>query len=292
MADEILNLPFDDSFVFALNGKWGEGKTSVLSLMEPVIRAEEKAILVSFNPWYFPSESQIIEGFYASIENALKERFILPGLGGLIGKYIHALSLGLEKTLLNIELKRPDSPDTIREKLELFIRRTGCKLVIFVDDLDRLDRDKAETVLTLTSLSGRLKNTIFLLAVDLRILRTLKIESEFLEKIVQRQVNISPAEQSDIDRFLLFSDEHAKSAIDSTLEMLLLGDDRRAALHREIDLIYRRDIWHLFPTLRHAKRFVNVFMASLPPIAREVNVSDFFLLTCLQVAAPSLYADL
>ena len=53
LYQDIIKLPFDDSFVFGLNGKWGEGKTSVVNLLRDKIEKNDDFLVVNFNPWYF-----------------------------------------------------------------------------------------------------------------------------------------------------------------------------------------------------------------------------------------------
>jgi len=296
LAEEIIKLQNPDSFVFALLGRWGEGKTSVMNLMKPRLKREASVIVIDFNPWYFGSESGVIEAFYGALERGLKSRFLLPGLARLARRYVGALSVGLHPTPFGLELKLPDSASRLRAELERFIESTGTRLVVLVDDVDRLSPELARAVLTLTRLSARLKNTVFLLGFDptalTESLAKADVAPEFLDKIVQRPVTLPAIEQSDIDRFLLFSDKGSRSAIDQLFDRLGVSQEKRSQFDQKFVPIYQEHVSRFFPTLRHAKRFLNVLAASLSPVIEEVNLFDFCLLRIIEVFEPDIYRDI
>jgi hypothetical protein len=292
LADEIISLPGKGSFVFGLVARWGEGKTSVLNLIKRKLELHTDIIIVDFNPWYFANQAGILEAFYGSIERAIEERFLLPSFKRRIRQYLKTLSIGLEHKPFSLDLELPENPEHLREELEGFIARTGARLVILVDDIDRLDHDLALGALALTRLSARFENTIFLLAIDPNELEKNKIGSDFLSKIIQKPIVLPPAELRDIDEFFLFSDGKKVSAIDMLLDQLGVSSERKSQFHNEIDMFYGQNLRGAFLTLRDVKRFLNVLRPSLAPVIEEVKLSDFFLLTVLQVFAPEIYKDI
>lgn len=194
-----------------------------------------------------------------------------------------------------------DSPEGLRSELEAWVRRIGCQLVIIIDDIDRLQVDEMLAVMKLVRLSAKLQNTVFLLSLDhLVVIETLKnsrrLEPEFLDKIIQQPVPLPPAEQRDIDRFLLFSDSEAvgshRSAIDRIFDELRVESGRRKEFDEKIGYFYQTVVRRMFRTMRHAKRYLNTLRATLPPIVDEVNLYDFVLLEVLQVFFPKIYRDI
>jgi len=273
--------------VFGLNGRWGEGKTSVLNLVKRKLQSPN-IIIVEFNPWYFTNELGMLEGFYGSIERAIESRFLLPSFKRRFRQYLKTLSVGLEHKPFSFDLKLPENPDRIRQELEEFIAQTGVRLVVILDDIDRLDHDLALGALALTRLSARFQNTIFLLALDTDDLSRKKIDQKFLEKIIQKQIALPPAENRDLDGFFLYSEEERSSATDSLLDSLAVSDARKSRFHEEIDPFYPKHLRSVFMTLRDVKRFLNVLRPSIAPVIAEVNLFDFFLLTILQVFVPQI----
>ncbi len=76
LATILSNAPKGDSVVFALYGKWGEGKTSTLALLEAEFAArkangEASPVLIRFNPWVFSGREHLFNAFFEDIGNAI-----------------------------------------------------------------------------------------------------------------------------------------------------------------------------------------------------------------------------
>ena len=52
----------DKSMVIGINGKWGEGKSSVLNFIRKELA--EDTVVVNFNPWLFSDEIHLIKSFF------------------------------------------------------------------------------------------------------------------------------------------------------------------------------------------------------------------------------------
>jgi len=299
LLEQIIKLPSPNSFVFGLYGSWGEGKTSVLNLLQGRLTKLPDVITIYFNPWYFVDEMALIQGFYHRVDQELESLYILPGFHRTITRYKNVLTSALQYFGAQFPLK--DDPDKLRRELETWFERIGSRIIIIIDDIDRLQADEMLAVLKLTRLSARLRNTVFLLSLDNHIvLHTLenhsKLEPEFLDKIIQKAVPLPPAEQRDIDRFLLFSDPQGpnahRSAIDHLLDELQIQPERRREFDDKFAFLYHTVVRRLFWTMRHAKRYMNTLRATIPSIGNEINLFDFFLLEVLQVFFPNVYKDI
>jgi hypothetical protein len=64
LYEQIVRLPSPHSFVFGLHAGWGEGKTSVLNLLQRRLKSDPTVIPVVFNPWYLATEAALIQSFY------------------------------------------------------------------------------------------------------------------------------------------------------------------------------------------------------------------------------------
>jgi KAP-like P-loop domain-containing protein len=294
---QVVMLPGADSFVFGLSAGWGEGKTSVLNLLRNRLKGNPSVLLVDFNPWYFATELGMIENFYDQIEAILRSRYLIRNLRRILARYLSLLSMGLRSSIFGVELRPRENPMELRSRLESFILRSNHKLVILIDDIDRLtDPRQALAALTLTRLSARLRNTVFIISYDQRaLLGLLKdlVEPDFLSKIIQQPLVLPTINQTDINNFLFFSEPSApRSAIDCLLDDLEVPQAARKLFDDLTVPFYSRYARTLFGTLRDAKRFVNVLRAGLPPVVAEVNLFDFFLLTLLEVFFPAVYRDI
>jgi len=287
----IKSLPFDDSFVFGLYGSWGEGKTSVINLLKNKFKESKDYLIVNFDPWNFKDEEAILAAFYNKIEQSLSQKFILPGFKKTFMKYQNLISMGLSQTGITINFSdTKESIEEIRQRIESYIAQTKRKIIIFIDDIDRLQPKEILLVFKLARLNANFQNTIFLLCLDPTKVQeyfkdNLKMDPEFLEKIIQKPIPLPAIEQQDIDQFL---DNHLEKLFDE----LAISKEKRERCEKSFLLIYQTQIRKLFKTLRHAKRYLNSLRSTLPPIKNEVNLHDFLILEVIRVFCPRVYNDI
>lgn len=299
LTREILTLPGPDPFVFGLLGGWGEGKTSVLNLVRNRLAQSPGVLLLSFDPWYFGSEEALVRNFYSGIDRALQAEYVLPSLRHQLVKYQDLLLTGLRSLGLGIELRVTDDPERLRKDIEGWVAQLGKRLVIIIDDLDRLQPPDILGIFKVVKLSANLRNTVFLLSFDPTVTAKLLREATggdpaFLEKVVQKPVALPRADRSDLDRFLLWSDPTAgyRSAIDRLLDELNIAAQRREEFDKALVPFYVSHMAKLFRTLRQCKRYLNGLRSTLPAIVDEVNLFDAFLLEAIRIFFPELYEDI
>jgi predicted KAP-like P-loop ATPase len=291
LQKEIKSLPFDDSFVFGLYGSWGEGKTSVINLLKNKFKDSKDYLIVNFDPWNFKDEEAILTAFYYKIEQSLSQKFILPGFKKTFMKYQNLISMGLSQAGIKIDFSdTKESIEEIRQRIESYIAQTKRKIIIFIDDIDRLQPKESLLIFKLARLNANFQNTIFLLCLDPTIVQeylkdNLKMDPEFLEKIIQQPIPLPAIEQQYIDQFL---DNH----IENLFNELVISKERREKFEKDFSLIYRTQIRKFFKTLRRAKRYLNGLRSTLPPIKNEVNLHDFLILEIISVFYPKVYNDI
>ena len=268
LQKEIENIPFSDSFVFGLYGSWGRGKTSVINLLKNKIEENEHFSIVNFDPWNFKDEEAILSAFYYQIERSLSQKFILPGFKKTFMKYQNLISMGLSQAGIKIDFSdTKESIEEIRQRIESYITKTKKKIIIFIDDIDRLQPKEILLIFRLVRLNANFQNTIFLLAFDPIVVQNyfkkdLNVDSELLEKIVQKPIPLPAIEQQYIDQFL---DNH----IEKLFNELLISKERREKFEKDFLLIYQTQIRKFFKTLRRVKRYLNGLRSTLPPIKNK-----------------------
>jgi predicted KAP-like P-loop ATPase len=288
---EIEDMPFSDSFVFGLYGSWGAGKTSVINLLKNKFKESEDFLIVNYDPWNFKDEEAILAAFYDQIEKSFSQKFILPGFKKTFIKYQNLISMGLSQTGIKIDfLDAKESIEDIRQRIESYIAQTKKKIIIFIDDIDRLQPEEALFIFKLVRLHAKFQNTIFLLALDPIVVQNyfkkyLNVDSEFLEKIVQKPIPLPAIEQQNIDQFL---DIHLEKLFDE----LAISKERREKFYKDFHLIYLMQISKFFKTLRRVKRYVNGLRSTLPLVKNEVNLYDFLILEIICNFFPKIYDDI
>ena len=148
----------EESTVIGLFGPWGSGKSSIINMALSALKdevagsghLETEPIVVRFNPWYFGDQERLMSLFFDQLLLSIigKADKGLEGLKDFIGKYGRYLSVfepipvagDVAKGLANLtELAaRQESLEQIRKKLNGEFRELGRRIIIVVDDVDRL----------------------------------------------------------------------------------------------------------------------------------------------------------
>ncbi|WP_209300273.1 P-loop NTPase fold protein, partial [Flavobacterium psychrophilum] len=71
IADTITKRIDNDGLVIGLYGIWGEGKSSVLNMIEEELNINDEILIVKFNPWRFKDEEALILNFLKNISEVL-----------------------------------------------------------------------------------------------------------------------------------------------------------------------------------------------------------------------------
>jgi len=287
---EIISLPFTYSFVFGLYGKWGEGKTSVINLLINEFHKrknvdEDKYIIVDFKPGYFKDEKTISSSLYKQIMEAINRKFIFPDFEKTLRKYYELFSFTIPQTGIKLRLPHIEkSIEEIKYKIGTYLSHIDRKLLIFIDDIDRLQTSEIMLIFKLIKINLGLKNSIFILAFEPAIIKQKLENSEFLDKIVQKATYLPKIEQSDIDNFL-------KQNLFKLFEKLNPPQEWVDS-YQSFQVLYNEYISRLFTTLRHVKRYLNSVYSTLPPIKSEVNLKDFLILEVIKMLYPEVYDDI
>ncbi len=175
----------DTPMTIAIQGDWGSGKTSMMNMIKENLG--KNVIPVWFNTWHY---SQFDMGSYLSLslinnflEELQPEKSVLDGFKKFMGYAVkNAMTIAIEKTagetLAGQFADRSPLMDMANELKSLKVRiekvvkdkiaKAGesKKIVVFVDDLDRLPPDKAIEVLEVMKNFLDLEGCVFILAVD------------------------------------------------------------------------------------------------------------------------------
>lgn len=296
LFSEISEFPFQESFTFGILGTWGSGKTSILNLLEKELRRRSDILLVEFNPWFHPSQNDLVTAFQSALLRSLRSVYNLGDVAGMLRLYLGMVSLSFRKWFLSFDTGDRQETDGLPRRLSEFLKTIDRRLVVLVDDLDRLQVDELLTTLKLIRLASMLPQITFLLSLDRQAVEkqfaSRQIDNAYLDKIIQRPFVLPPLQRETLDQFVLFSNPDRLSAIDRLLDALQVQKRVRDAFDAEIVPFYKRNLTRIFRTLRDAKRFLNVFAGSIAPVLEDINIFDLFLLTILEVFYTAVYQDI
>ncbi len=178
----------------------------------------------------------------------------------------------------------------LRNRLESILREAKKRVVVQIDDIDRLDRQEIQAIFKLIKLSAGFENTAYVLAFDDEVVADALGEKygaggaiagrSFLEKIVQVPLHLPSTDQLSL-RQLTFE------GVDAALKLsgIELNEEQTQAFVRHfIDGLEMR-----LSTPRQAKRYANALSFALPILKDEVHPVDQMLIEGIRVFYPSLY---
>lgn len=162
----------EEPLTVGITGEWGSGKTLVLNEIRDSLK-NMKLDVIEFFPWQSASPSNLIEDFFKTLSSALHKRS--RRLGSALESYAEKLiALDLDDRL-NM-LARVGrflgggyvSINSARERIERDLVDLGRKVVVIIDDLDRLDSDELFETLRLVRNTAHFRNMAYILAYDHR----------------------------------------------------------------------------------------------------------------------------
>lgn len=210
------------SFSIGIVGSWGSGKTSFLYQIKKGLEGLENEnkkskykqnLVLNFNPWQYPNETNLTQAFLREIEVKLKKHTFL---NRHFNDYISQLfknNRSFWSIFINALLP-PRNIEELHQSISTSIIQSKKRLVIFIDDIDRLQSHEVYEILTIIRNIGNLPNLIFVLAYDkeylVKILTdTVEDSQQFLSKFFQAEYALSKIPKDSITTELISQIEKA-----------------------------------------------------------------------------------
>lgn len=290
----------------AIQGDWGTGKTSTLNLLKKNLEADKDTNgikCVFFNTWQY-SQFNMEDSLYVSfVHNLVKQcggndeiLRIVAAFGKLaffkaidwkFGTNASEILDGFEKA----KKDQMESVSKLQEDFAELVKKTGKRLVIFIDDLDRLNPEVAVELLEIIKLFVNVENSIFVLAIDYEVVvkgvrkkygENLSEEKcrNFFDKIIQLPFKMP------VERYNLT--ELVRKAVQEQTHMTDEGVNIVAEFISDV----------MGTNSRTFKRLVNAFFLinSVNEIGeeaesktKEINDVLMFCSLCIQMCLPKLY---
>jgi len=278
--EAIINYAGDESLTIGIDGELGIGKTSLMNLVKGKFKEEKGFVLVSFDPWHYGDQRVVINGFLSAIYSAINNKTGLSLFKW--GSQAKEFSQALEFTVSAgpVSMKVPMNTPSINEAKDEFEKQyleLGLKMIVFVDDLDRCDKDEALLVLKLLREFANLKRTFFIIGYDKeRLRKTIDMD---IEKFVDQEIPLN------IEQFKLWEWfwEKAKKCI-------VLYDNLRDALENDV---IKNDFSKIFSqycyTPRKTKQLLNDLLLALPVVKDNVYFPHFAIVSIMRRDTPNLY---
>ncbi|MCO6526803.1 P-loop NTPase fold protein [Snodgrassella sp.] len=282
--------------VIGLYGVWGNGKTSVLNFIQESLKSEEKVICIEFNPWRYGTEDDLLKGFFFTIAEALDTKLIKKGdyfkdlVKNLAPHAGEAINLGWLGNIISHFIKKVDT-DELKKRIEAALEKAQKRVLILIDDVDRLDKAEIQLLFKIVKLIADFKYTAYILAFDKDIVASALQErytcanhhagEAFLEKIIQIPLHL-PAIDKKVLQQICFNDIKNNAL---TVAEIKLTHEQYQTFHH----YYFNAFDEQLCTPRRAKLYGNALLFSLPILKGEVNPVDLMLIEGVRIFYPSLY---
>ncbi|MGH9412568.1 MAG: P-loop NTPase fold protein [Terriglobales bacterium] len=165
LASTVLHGP---NTVVALAGALGSGKSSALNLLDEKLRKEKpEPVVVRFSPWLPPSPGGLATALTRSIASALSERFVSPSAWLGLRSFARAITVGAAGFWVRIEetLTSRSQDDDLR-RLANALARLPVRLVVLLDEIDRMDKAEINELFKIIRGAPGLNNVCFVCALD------------------------------------------------------------------------------------------------------------------------------
>ena len=297
-----------DSLVLGVFGKWGTGKTSVINMalqtVEEITKdVEKKPIILRFSPWNYSDKDNLIwlffnelqikielegnEEFKKKVASILKDyagifdvASLIPGVGTAVAAVLKTASQAGGDLLF----RSPDLNGT-KTKLVKALQDEKQKIIVVVDDIDRLTNEQIRDIFQLVKQVGDLPNIIYVLAMDREVVSNALTEvhkfdgNEYLEKIIQ-----IPFEIPELKPSKLYEIFFAKlDGVINEISPDIIWDQQY------FKSVFNNCIAPYLHTLRDVNRIINVFHFKYSMLYQETSFEDMVGITTIEVLEPTLY---
>lgn len=311
LAQSLINLKVTETFTIGLFGKWGSGKTSLVNMMIQKIEVlqqrmenNERFVIVHFEPWNFSSTDQLISQFFIRLSSEFKSKNdeTLTGIADKIEEYSDVLSAteaipyagkvisSLGKMGIKVaadKLRKGENEKDIQKHKEFIVKllkKQEQRVLIVIDDIDRLSNEQIRQVFQLIASVARFPNTLYLLVFDKDIVvEALKKVQEgegedYLEKIIQMPIQIPDANKNKIIRILC-----------DRLDQIIFEYESISFLKDRWERMFHHCVDPFVDSLRDVNRLCNSLRFKLTAISTEVDFVDMVSISALEIALPMIY---
>ena len=317
MADVLWDLSAPGGYVVGLHGVWGAGKTTALNFIAHFLSAKNRAEpdraveIVRFSPWMFSGQQDLISAFFRVLAEALRD-------GGETARKVRKTARTTAKAVVDPTVKAavalaaaaypPDAAairaggalaktaleqtidawlgeptlQSAHQDLVRRLRKSGRRFIVFIDDIDRLERAEIRAIMQMAKSVGQLPNVVYVLAYDRRIVwRALGErdqrqagEPTFTEKIIQHELELPRAGRSALLRRL-----------DSELKFVF---DHIESSARWMEIV-RHGLYRWVQSPRDIVRIANALRFTWPPLSKEVDAADVLAMEALRLFDPQAF---
>lgn len=289
------NLDLKKGNVFGLFGEWGEGKSSIIYLLEQVINKNDfKFIFI--NPWFNDTKEKMLNAVFGELNNFAKTNYPYKSFESDFDEIIKLSNVKLGSIELAFDKFTDDK--NIQHKIEnigkILKEKYLKRIVLILDDIDRLNKDNILFILQIVKMFKEYTNIIFILSCNHD--KVQQILCEVSDPCVQKDNNIDTIRKTAY--YEDFLDKIITIPIDiPKIEYFFIIQELIKKLNIVVtkQKIYKNDLTYIstkvFKTIRDIKRFYNYFLVMYKLVDIRIDIYNFINISILNVFYPDLYKN-
>ena len=304
LSQSITTYKSEKSLTIGIMGSWGSGKSSLINLTVNHLKKENN-IIIRFSPWFFSNQENLFLQFFKLIISTLKnkkdnenlfERMITPkrmlfeSPENPLKEYFNYIKDESLNGNFNIfeysnDLESYDSIKYHKNQCKKYINDFKSKIIVILDDIDRLTNSEIAQVFTLVKSLADFDNFIYILSFDelivTKALNSLNSEykDDFIDKIINIPINIPKISESKIEELIR---ANIKPIYDNQLEKNFKNYNNNFKVIEKYLKIFIKNI-------RDLKRYQNILNFYLDNIVDDLNIDDLFLILIIQLFDHELF---
>jgi len=321
IASLVQRLIADGAPVVALIGAYGDGKTSILYLLESELK-DQKTIVVRFKSSLPGDDLTLVSTLFNSISKQLRTRFFVHRLRDVLGRFAKRISGLIPQVPSSLKdiFSEPSQQDELQELTDKLGTLPVHRVVVLLDDMDRMQGSELKMLLKVIRATEDYPKLSFVCAFNKKALVnalvrhqvidriTLEFSSigsalpsgtaigqlaaddtragyEYLEKFFPVQVPVPKLDEGQIGKEFdaRFNDFAERNGLS------LLPEDTTA-----FDKEFSQRLWkpYFLPALTNLRKinsYFNALNASFSLVKKEVNLIDFMCIELLREVEPDIY---
>ena len=310
VADIICGSDLGRSLSISIEGAWGSGKTSILAMISNYIKDhDEKSIIINFNPWLIGDRDSLLRSFLNKlakeigevdhVEDAKKVAKELKAYSNVFdvikwvpgaepwASIIKEVLLSTGKAVGDVAEHKSMDIESKKEDVESSLRDLNKRIVVFIDDVDRLFPEEVYEMIRIIKSVGDLPSISYVIAWDRNYIEcaleksSVPMSTSYLDKIVQIRLPVPALSLSSKEKLL-------EKCIERAMDPAAFGeyfDKGRLRLNYIMSLL----IYELLEQPRDVVRLFDLVSAVEPSLRREVVFSDIIGLSMLMMKGGSVF---
>ncbi len=264
-SEQVFNGGSPESFVFGIDAPWGIGKSTFINFCRDYWKENHpnETVVYKFSPLRYLGTPSLLDVFIDGLVHAIQKDAFIPEIRPLISRYARLLREVKRFSLFGINLPNFTvnyTADEACDDLSAILKRFPKKVIVVIDDLDRISFAEIKDILFVIRKSFAFPNISYVICYDTENIGVLEAEnhdsekiSEFLEKFVNIKISLY-LDRKDLAKYV--SDNLEKVLTSSLVDPLPM----RQAIGGLLD-IYESSAYHKYlpfiGDVRKIKRLIN-----------------------------------